>query len=369
MIAVIGGVKTLISISMVPPERDLEKQKKQDEEALLAAGIDMTGMQAGEGAAAEESPEDARFRKYYESKMREQAAEDYWSEVGLGTRDFGGYDPVNGENTDIRATNSGCSYNVAGILAQKPENRGRVAFVSVVGNDSLGAAALCGLQEAGVDVSAVKRLEGATPISVEMRNVIGDLEFCRENNSLMEEITPQYIDECSGLLDGAEAIFLDGSLPVETLNHISEKYADSCRIFFDPASIQGGVRFRESKLSCYMVMPGRMEAEAMTGRQVLGVDQLMEAGNALEERGVVRTAVTLKGGSIYYKEGPDAGIIKPEKALSFVDTKGAGDVVSAELVYRTVKGESFREAAGGAMAAAAEFLKGARSLKGGADGR
>ena len=360
MIAVVGGVKTLVNVKMTPPERDLEKQKKQDEDALIAAGINMDNL-AGGGEAVEESPEDARFRRYYEAKMREQAAGDYWNEVGLGSRDFGGYTPVDGEDTDIRTSSSGCSYTVAKLLADKGED---VAFVSVVGKDALGLAALCSLEQAGADVSAVKTLEWATPVSVEIHNIIGDLEFCRENNRLMEAITPEYIDQCADVLEGAEGIFLDGSLPVETLNYISEKYADRCKIFFDPSSIQGGGRFAESDLRCHMVLPGRMEAEAMTGLQVLGLDQLMEAGCALEERGVERTVVTLKGGGLYYKEGPEAGIIKPPAVLNFVDTKGAGDVISAEMVYRIVKGEDFPEAAQHAIDAAAEYLKDAESTKG-----
>ena len=62
MIAVVGGVKTLVNVKMTPPERDLEKQKKQDEDALIAAGINMDNL-AGGGEAVEESPEDARFRR------------------------------------------------------------------------------------------------------------------------------------------------------------------------------------------------------------------------------------------------------------------------------------------------------------------
>ena len=358
MIAVIGGVKTRVRIKMAPPERDIEKQRKQDEEALLAAGIDINNMgneDSRQGSPAEADPLDARFEAYYRQKMQEQANENYWDQVGLGAKDFGGYAPIDAEeDTDIQVSCSGCAYNVARILAPKTET----AFVSVVGNDALGLAARCELSEAGVDISAVKTLEGTTPVGVEIVNILGDLDFARDNMKLAREITPELIDEAEGIINGAEAIFADGSIPVETLNYISEKYGDKCPIYFDPASIQGGYAFAESSLKAECVMPGRMEAEAMSSQQVLGLDQLMSAGEAFENRGTSKTIITLKGGGLYYKEGPQSGIIKPEQQFpSTTATRGAGDVLSAQLILELINGTDFKTAAESAVAAAVDFIK------------
>lgn len=358
MIAVIGGVKTTVRIKMTPPERDIEKQKKQDEEALLAAGIDISNMgndDSCKASPAEADPLDARFEAYYQQKMQEQANENYWNQVGLGAKDFGGYAPIDaGKDTDIQVSCNGCAYNVALILAQKTET----AFVSVVGKDALGLAAKCELGDAGVDISAVKTLDGATPVGVEIVNILGDLDFARDNMKLAREITPELIDEAEGVLNDAGAIFVDGSIPVDTLNYISEKYGDKCPIYFDPASIQGGYAFAESSLKAECVMPGRMEAEAMSSQQVLGLDQLMSAGEVFESRGTSKTIITLKGGGLYYKEGPESGIIKPEQQFpSTAVTKGAGDVLSAQLVLELVNGTDFKTAAESAVTAAVDFIK------------
>lgn len=360
MIAVVGGVKSAVKIKMAPPERNIEKQRKQDEEALLLAGIDINKL--GNHDNPEEDSQDARFRQYYESKMREQASENYWSEVGFGTKDFGGYDPVVPENdTDIKVTSSGCSYEIAKLLGKKDDVD--VAFVSIVGNDALGLAAKCELKQAGVDISAIKTEEGATPVSIEIHNIIGDLEFCRENSTLMDRITPEYIAECHEVFEKADAIFVDGSVSAETMNYISAEYADRCSIYFDPASIGGGAVFAESEMKAYCVLPGRMEAEAMSGQQVLGMDQLMEAGETFENRGTVRTIITLKGGGLYYKEGARSGIIKPERVLSFADTTGAGNALTAAAVYSSIKGADLEEAAKAGMDAAAEYLKDVEDLR------
>ena len=353
MIAVIGGVSVSVDIRLKPPARDAELQKKQDNEALRLAGIDPdTGEEVTSGGQKLEG-----FSQYYERTMRQQASENYWNEVGIGGGQFGGYDPVVADNdTDIRITTSGCAYNVAKYLAA--DHGEEVKFVSVVGDDAFGLAAKCELEQAGVDVSGMKTVSGSTPVSVEMHNIIGDLQFQRENSRIMGELTPEVIDESAAVLDGADIIFVDGTVPAPTLDYISGKYSGKSRIFFDPGSIAGGTRFADSVMKAHCVLPGRMEAEAMSGQQVLGMDQLMAAGQAFEERGVDRVIITLKGGGLYFKEGAQSGLIKPERKLTFAETRGAGDVLSAAVVAASAGGEESLEAiAGAGIDAAAEFLK------------
>ena len=340
MIVVIGAITVSVDVRLRPPERDAELQKKQDDEALRQAGV-----------------EPDRFSQYYERTMRQQASENYWNEVGLGGNRFGGYDPVVAEkDTDIRVANSGCAYHVAEQLAA--QHGKEVKFISVIGDDAFGTAAKCELEKSGVDVSGVRTVSGSTPVSVEIHNIIGELQFQRENSSIMELLTPDIIDENAGALEEADIIFADGTIPVETLDYLSEKYSGKSRIFFDPGSIEGGVRFADSGMKAYCILPGRMEAEAMSGLQVLGMDQLMAAGEAFEGRGVEKVIITLKGGGLYYKEGTRSGIIKPARKLTFAETKGAGDVLTAAVIAASEEGEGSLEAVADAgIEAAAEFLK------------
>ena len=337
----------------------MELQKKQDEEALRQAGIDpATGVEMTAGGQKLEG-----FSQYYERTMRAQASESYWDKIGLSGNQFGGYDPVVEDNkTDIRVKNSGCAFQVAKHLAA--DYGAEVAFISVVGDDAFGLAAKCELEQAGVDIGGIRTVHAATPVSVEIHNIIGELQFLRENTAAMDMLTPEMLEECAGVLDEADAIFVDGTVPAATLDFISEKYAGKSRIYFDPGSIDGGVRFAESSMKAYCVLPGRMEAEAMSGQQVLGMDQLMSAGQAFEDRGVEKVIITLKGGGLYYKEGLSSGLLKPDRKLTFAETRGAGDVLSAAVIAAAEGGAadaeecgSLEEAAAAGMEAAAEFLK------------
>lgn len=278
---------------------------------------------------------------------------------------------------------TGCAYQVARILA----GRGRkVAYVSVVGEDPLGLAAIADLQRAGVDTSQVKVIDAfvseanaeamqaqgpdaagtvanglirqsLTSVRVEAKNFLGDTEFWREDDRMQEEITVEQIRGCQPLLETAKLVFMDGGMPPATLRWI----ADRCRengvpCYLDPGSLHGGARAAGVLDGLYGIMPGRQEAELMSDLQILSADQLKEAGAFFADRGVRRVVITMKGGGLYYREGDAEGILRPERVLRFSETVGAGDVVTAALLDVYAAGGSIEQAARAAMDAAAEHL-------------
>lgn len=256
---------------------------------------------------------------------------------------------------DIVTENYGCAFNIAAKLAQAGVE---VSFATVLGNDMIGLAAVEQLKREGVDTDHAISADGATPMKVEMINVLGDPEFLRVNQRMYERITPEVAAEWGELFRRAEAIVLDGALPRETIEYLADKYGGKGGkpIFFDPADAEGGLKAVNVLDKLHCIMPGRIEAEAMTKLTILSEEQLREAGRFFSEKGVGRTFITMKGGGLYYKEGEKEGILRPERVLSFARTTGAGDVTSAAIVAESLAGRSIEETAAYAMAQAAEFL-------------
>lgn len=261
------------------------------------------------------------------------------------------------QGDDVAIESSGSAFSIACHLAEMGKN---VALASVVADDAMGLAVREQLKAIGVDVSNLRTAEGSTPVQVELLNVLKDPQMVFGNSKLYEAMTPEMAEGWSELFDNAEAIVVDGNLPKETLEYIARKYGnkDDVKLFFDPASHAGAVNSRDLLGSFYCVMPGRVEAEAMVRDTVLSAEQLMEAGEFFENKGVAKTIITIKGGGLYYKAGAVAGMLKPERVLSFADTSGAGDVVSAAVVAADLEGKSIEEIGQFAMQKAAEFLAG-----------
>lgn len=260
------------------------------------------------------------------------------------------------QGDDITIENNVGAFNIACHLAEMGKE---VALASVVSDDAMGLAIMQQLKRAGVDSSCVTSVEGSTPVQVELRNVLNDPQMVFGNSKLYEKMTVEMAEGWASILDKAEAIVVDGNLPKETLEFIAGKYGkkDGVKLFFDPATHTGAVNARDVMGEFYCVMPGRVEAEAMLRQTVLSADQLMEAGEALEAKGVARIIITIKGGGLYYKEGTSAGVLAPERVLSFASTSGAGDVVSAAVVAADLEGKSIEETGAFAMQKAAEFLQ------------
>ena len=263
--------------------------------------------------------------------------------------------PAPASENDIVAENCGCGFNMAVNLARQGLE---VSFATVLGDDVLGMAVKEQLRKENIRMDHVKTAQGASPVRVEIVNVLGDAEFLRISDMMHERITPEAVSEWKGLLQGAEAIVMDGHLPKETIEFIAEKYggAGGRRIFFDPASPEGGEKAADVLDKLYCIMPGRIEAEAMTRKTILSEEQLAEAGAYFTEKGVVRTIITMKGGGIYYKEGRQEGVLRPKRVLSFARTTGAGDIASAAVIAASLAGKGIEETAAAAMERAAEFL-------------
>ncbi len=341
MIAVIGGIKIKVEVKMKLPEAP-----RQDNWA--------------EQMNQQQEPEDA-FEAMQERMRAEQ--ERFWQGDGGSSQSgiMGQLSMVDGDNDEINVSSSSCAFNVARHLVRMGND---VKLISITGKDLLGLAAMADMNACGIDTSHVKRVDGQTPVLFEIKNFAGEIEFARANERMFGDMTADFIDQADDVLAKADAIMVDGTLPQDTLLHIATKYGDRVKVFFDPASRAGGEKVKGTSEAgsaimqkLYCVMPGRVEAEKMADMIILGPDKLKAASEFFTEKGVDQVIITIKGGGIYYKAGEEEGkAIRPERVLSFADTTGAGDVVSAAVIHETLKGAGIHEIAAAAMRGAAEFL-------------
>lgn len=256
---------------------------------------------------------------------------------------------------DITMEGSGCGFHIASHLAEMGY---QVAFASVVGDDAPGLGALSQLARLGVDTSYVRTVAGRTPVKVEVLNMLNDPQMVFGNDDLYEKMDLDAAAGWAGLLDAASAIVLDGNLPQDTLEYIAREYGGKkgMKIFFDPADYRGAAKVKNVMEQLYCIMPGRVEAEVMAGRTVLSEEQLMEAGQFFTDNGVSKTIITIKGGGLYYKDGMQEGVLRPERILSFAGTSGAGDVASAAIIAADLENKDIEAMAHDAMEKAAAFL-------------
>lgn len=94
----------------------------------------------------------------------------------------------------------------------------------------------------------------------------------------------------------------------------------------------------------YLVTPNEVEAEALTGIHIDGLESADRAARALFAKGVQNVLITMGGSGVYINTGDTSEII-PAYKVNAIDTTGAGDAFNGGLITALSEGKSLREAA------------------------
>ncbi|MEO0976339.1 MAG: ribokinase [Pseudomonadota bacterium] len=240
----------------------------------------------------------------------------------------------------------GANQALAARLAGAP-----VRMVGAIGQDAFGPLALTNMESAGVDLSAVRRLPGASGLAF-----IG-IDAEGENQIIVASGANARVDAnwLEGSLSKADTLLLQGEVPVSQMQRAIERAVRSgTSVFWNPAPVP-----REDILASLdaveTLVVNESEAEEIAARAGLtgGLDVFIDHFAT----GARRVVVTLGakgvragfGGNSYQVGAP---------AIKAVDTTGAGDAFCGALAAALDAGTPFMRAlkegvAAGALACSA----------------
>lgn len=231
-----------------------------------------------------------------------------------------------------------------------------VIFLSAVGDDGLGQAAVEHYRREGIDVSFVRVVTGSASgvalIFVEEggENAIG---VAPGANAL---ISPADIDGLPDSVFEGPGVFLASlEVPLETVSRALERARrGGMTTVLNPAPVPGGLVPEIVKTLAWVdvLTPNQSELLALCGRAQLTIEEVGEAAGAL--RG------TASGLSIIVTLGArgcvvvdDKETLVPARPMTAIDTVGAGDCFNGALAVALAEGRGLRESAAWAGDAAA----------------
>ena len=228
---------------------------------------------------------------------------------------------------------------------------GDVTFMAKVGEDVFGKEAKAGLEQYGINTSAILVDENnPSGVALIMVNDQGEnsISVALGANG---HLTPEDILQLGSFIASADFILIQLEIPLLTVEKVVALSAElGKKVILNPAPAQ---QLSEALLSSiYLITPNESEATHLTNIEVTDEKSARQAAEVLRRIGVLSVIITLgeKGAYVFSDEVEE--LIPAPKAHA-VDTTAAGDTFNGALAVALSEEKSLKEAVEFANKAAA----------------
>jgi pseudouridine kinase len=252
---------------------------------------------------------------------------------------------------EIRITVGGVGRNIAEALGRLGVP---VSLITAVGDDVWGRDLVRRTRKGGVDLRELLVCRGERSAAyMAILDEKGDRIVSIDSTDIMAHIDGRYIFDRRRLFAQAKIVVLDGNVSpsaLSTVLRLAEQY--HLRVAVDPTSVVLAAQLRPYLRSFYLVTPDANEAEALTGIRVADESDAVRAAQALVAAGVKVAIVTLAEHGCCYATSEVVGHV-PAVRIDVVDRTGAGDSLTAAVVFGLLNDFPVDEAVQLGVAAAA----------------
>jgi len=228
--------------------------------------------------------------------------------------------------------------SVGGGARNVAENLARLgtptALLSVVCQDDFGRTIMRQTERAGVDTDHMLiSCEQHSAAYMALQSAERALLVALDDTTAISALTPEYISDHASLLEQARMVVIDANVPPKT----AETLLSICRaagvpVALEPVAYAPALRYRPLAGAFYLMTPNAVEAQALTGLPVANMAQGSLAAKQLVAAGVQIAIITLGHDGLVYAT-PEASGYVPSIEGEIVDPTGAGDALTAAVVY------------------------------------
>ena len=242
----------------------------------------------------------------------------------------------------IRTSPGGVGRNVAENLVRLGVG---VEFVTAFGDDDAGRAlrASCRVRGIGTATSLVAAdLPGAHYLAVlDERH---DMAVAINDMRVLDRLTPEVLaePERAQLLLAADLVVVDANLPAETLEWLA--VAVRAPILLEPVSAAKTCRASGILARLAALTPNTLEAAALLGHDVSGIDEAQRAACELVALGARSAFVTCGAAGVAWADANGSGVVEAP-VVEVANASGAGDAFCAGVAYALLARGGARTAA------------------------
>jgi pseudouridine kinase len=260
------------------------------------------------------------------------------------------------------------SISVGGCARNMAENLARLglhtALISVVCHDDFGRTIIAQTERAGVNTDhMLATCERGSAAYIALYGESGQLLVGVDDTEPIAALTPEVVAAHAELLAGARMVVIDANLPLDT----AEALLELCRaaqvpVAIDTAAYGPALRYRPLIGAFFLVVPNSVEAQVLTGTPITSVAQGIIAAKQLVATGVGVAIVTMAEAGLVYATADASGYV-PALDVEVVDPTGAGDALTAAVVYALLNNIPVDEAVRLGVSAATLTLHSAETVR------
>ena len=254
---------------------------------------------------------------------------------------------VIGSDFSLVLGGKGANQAIAAVRAGAP-----TYMIGAVGEDMFRDLTLGALADEGVDVSAVRVMDGSTGIAhirVDARSAQNDIMIIPNAN---HRLSPDDVEaSLIALRDQVSVVLVQLEIPLSVVERVAEVcQACELRLVLDPAPAQ--VIPAAIWRGVSVIKPNEIEAEVLTGISVTDLSSAEQAARWFLDRGATIAMITRgeRGAIVLGSDGLDE---YPAFPATPVDTTAAGDAFTGALGASLARGASLPEALQRGLAAGA----------------
>lgn len=247
----------------------------------------------------------------------------------------------------VRSTVGGVARNIAENLARLDVP---TIMLTAIGKDFNGRRLLRKCENAGIDMSHIRQVEGVNTgmYMALLHSEDSQLHIAVSDFAIVEEhVDSDYLQENEQLFEDAAMVVIDATLSPETLETLFEIAAHhDVRVTADPTNPDLAGRLCPFFDRLYLVVPNAPETIAMCSPNDPTADDrdsALQAARAFVAQGVQIAVVTLGEQGLAYADGSGGGFIKAIQTKR-IDPTGAGDAFTGAVIFGLLNGVPVDEA-------------------------
>lgn len=262
---------------------------------------------------------------------------------------------------DIGTNVGGVTKNIITNLARLDTN---TRLITAVGDDSYGKYILEDCKINNIDTSDVIVVNGkSSGVFMQAQDENNDMYLALCDMSVLDSISPEYIQSRKNLLLNAKLILIDTSLRLDTIETILDICKDNVPIYIDPISDNYAQKIKPYIHRFTCVKPNKSELENLSGIKINSDSDLYKACTKLIDKGLKKIFVSLGKDGILYMDDQGNKIKRKLKPVTkMVNASGAGDASMAAVIYGTVNSLKIEKTIDYGLAAGIAAIKSEKTI-------